>query len=160
MLAIVFILKFSFSHKFFVRQFCLFLSFFRIACSIKCIANREMWYINLNPVHVVVDSTIVSITHFVFFTYPLNCKIGCFVNSKYDSEYNRVLNMKELHRVLNISQYGWICLNRTWMYLNMSKFTIIDRVLIMYHTIHSTRSLSKSMSTYWEINIFRTQLKI
>ena len=33
----------------------------------------------------------------------------------------------------------------------MPEFTIIDRVLNMYHAIYSTRSFSKSMSTYWEI---------
>ena len=32
--------------------------------------------------------------------------------------------------------YGWICLNRTWMCLNMSEFAIIDRVLNMYCTIY------------------------
>ena len=32
-----------------------------------------------------------------------------------DSEYGRVLNMQELHRVLNMSQYSWICMSRTCM---------------------------------------------
>ena len=29
------------------------------------------------------------------------------------SKYARVLNIQELHRVLNMPQYSWICLNRT-----------------------------------------------
>ena len=33
----------------------------------------------------------------------------------------------------------------------MSEFTIIDRVLNIYHTIYSARSLYKLMSTYSEI---------
>ena len=44
---------------------------------------------------------------------------------------------------LNMWQYGWICINRMWICLNMSEFTIIDRVLNMYHIIHSVRSLYK-----------------
>ena len=40
----------------------------------------------------------------------------------HDTEYGRVLNMQKLHRVLNIAQYGWICLNRTWIRLNMSEY--------------------------------------
>ena len=76
------------------------------------------------------------------------------------SKYARVLNMQELHRVLNMPQYSWICLNRTWICLNMCEFAIIDRVLNMYHTIHSARSLYKLMSTYWEIGVFRTPSKI
>ena len=35
----------------------------------------------------------------------------------------------------------------------MSEFTIIERVLNMYHTIHSVRSLYKLMSTYCEISV-------
>ena len=68
----------------------------------------------------------------------------------------QVLNMQELHRVLNKSQYGLICLNRTWICLNMSEFIIINWVLNMSHTIHGMRLLYKLMSPYWEISIFRT----
>ena len=46
------------------------------------------------------------------------------------------------------------------IYLNMSEFSIIDRVLNMYHTIHSTRSLYKLMSTYREIDVSRTKIEI
>ena len=46
------------------------------------------------------------------------------------------------------------------MWLNMSEFTIVDRVLNIYHTIHSARPLYKLMSTYWEIGLFITLLKI
>ena len=53
-----------------------------------------------------------------------------------------------------------ICLNRTWICLNNSEFTIIDRVLNMYHTIYRVRGFYKLMSTYWEIGIFRTCSKI
>ena len=45
--------------------------------------------------------------------------------------------MQELHRVVNMPQYGWICLNMTWTCLNMSEFRII-RFLNKYHTIHDT----------------------
>ena len=74
----------------------------------------------------------------------------CISGSKYAS----VLNMKQLHRVLSMPQHGWIRLNWTRIYLKMSGFTIINRLLNMYHTIHSSRSVWKLMSTYWEI--FRT----
>ena len=39
--------------------------------------------------------------------------------------------MQELHKVLNMSQYGWRCLDRMCICLNMSEFTITDRVLNM-----------------------------
>ena len=78
------------------------------------------------------------------------------------SEYGRVLNMQPRVIILNIpnvpwqsSEYilqnGWICLKRMRIYLNMSEFTIIDKVLNNYHVIHSARSLHKLMSTYWEM---------
>ena len=69
-----------------------------------------------------------------------------------DSEYGRVLNMQELHRVLNMPQYGWIYLSRTWICLNMSGFTIMNRFLNMYHIIHCAESLYKLMSI-WEKGI-------
>ena len=77
-----------------------------------------------------------------------------------DSEYGRVLNMQELHRVLDMSQYGCVRVNRTWICLNMSEFKIIDRVLNMYHTMHGARSLYMPMCTYWETCVFRTRSKI
>ena len=82
--------------------------------------------------------------------------------SKYISgaKYARIRYMQELHRVLKKSQYGWICLNRTWICLNMSDFTIIDRVLNISHTIHSARSFYKLMSTYWEMSVFKILSKI
>ena len=48
----------------------------------------------------------------------------------------RALNMQELHRD---KQYDYICPNRTWISLNMFEFSIIARVLNMYHTIHTVR---------------------
>ena len=64
----------------------------------------------------------------------------------------------EQARVTQGSKYATIWLNRTWICLNMSEFSIIDTVLNVYHTVHSTRSLlHKSMSTYWEIAVFRTR---
>ena len=43
----------------------------------------------------------------------------------------------------------------------MSDFAIIDKVLNnMSHTMHSARSLYKLMSTYLEMDVFRTQSKI
>ena len=71
-----------------------------------------------------------------------------------NSEYGRV------KRVLNMPQCGCICLNRTWICLNMSKFMLLDRILNMYHTIYSARSLYKLISTYWEIGVLRTRSKI
>ena len=59
------------------------------------------------------------------------------------SEYARE---QELHRVLNMPQYGWICLTRTSICLNMPEFAIIDKVLNMPHTINSVKSLFKLMS--------------
>ena len=56
------------------------------------------------------------------------------------SKYASTLNMKQLHKVLNMPQYGWICLNWTWICLKMSEFTIINGLLNMYHTIHNSRS--------------------
>ena len=66
------------------------------------------------------------------------------------SAYGRVFNMRALHsildisdvlnmpgfwiwlhKVLNMPQYGWIYLNKTWICLNMSEFTIINRCLNM-----------------------------
>ena len=52
-LAKIFILKFSWSCKFFVSQFSLFLIFFQITSSLKCIANCKVWYDNSN--HVIVE---------------------------------------------------------------------------------------------------------
>ena len=77
-----------------------------------------------------------------------------------DSKYARILNMPVLYRVVNIPQYDLICLNRTGIWLNMSESTIIDRVLNMYHTIHSARPLYNLMSTYWEVGVFRNRSKI
>ena len=63
------------------------------------------------------------------------------------SLFDRVLNISwvlnmpvfwiwKLGRVLNMSQYSWICLDWTWICLKMSEF-MINRLLNMYHTIHS-----------------------
>ena len=73
-----------------------------------------------------------------------------------DSEYGRVLNMQELHGVLNMPQYDWICPSRTWICLDTSEFTITDRVLNMYYTIHST-SVNEYLLIDW---CFRTRSKI
>ena len=75
-----------------------------------------------------------------------------------DSEFDRVLNMQKLHRVLNMPRYDWICLNRTWICLNMSEVMLKDRLLNMYHIIHSARLLYKLMITYWKIGLFTTQV--
>ena len=61
---------------------------------------------------------------------------------------------------LNMPQYDWTCLNRTWTCLNMFEFTIIDRILNIYYAVHGMRSLYKLMSTYWEISGFRTWSKM
>ena len=64
--------------------------------------------------------------------------------------------MQELDRVLNMIKHGSICLSRTYICLNTSEFTIIDRILSMSNTIHSARSLYKLMSTYREMNVMNT----
>ena len=61
--------------------------------------------------------------------------------------------MQELHRALHMPKYGWICLNKTGICLNMSGSIVIN----MYCTIHSARSLYELLSTYWERGIFRTR---
>ena len=48
----------------------------------------------------------------------------CILGSKYAT----ILNMKQLHRVLSMPQYGLICLNWTWIYVKMSGFMIINRL--------------------------------
>ena len=65
-----------------------------------------------------------------------------------DPEYSRILNMRKLHRVLNMPQYGWICQNMTWICLNMSEFTKIDKVLSMSYILNSARSLYK-VNEFW-----------
>ena len=60
--------------------------------------------------------------------------------------YVRILIMQQLHRFLNMPQYGWVCLTRTWIYLSMSEFTILDRFLNMHNTIYSVGLLYKLMS--------------
>ena len=69
---------------------------------------------------------------------------------------SKYVRQQELHRVLNMPKYSWIYLNRTWICLNMSEFTIIDKVLNMSHVIHSARSLYKLMSNYWKMGESRT----
>ena len=80
--------------------------------------------------------------------------------------YARTLNMAGLWIcksctgfLVNISQCGWICLNMTWISLNMSEFTTVDRVLDV-STIPSARWVYKLMCNYWEIGVFRTWSKI
>ena len=72
------------------------------------------------------------------------------------SEYGSVLNIQRIRRVLHMPQDDWIFLNKTWICLNMSEFTIIDRALNMSNTIQSERSPYKLMSSYWKMGVFRT----
>ena len=74
--------------------------------------------------------------------------------------YVILLNMQEIHIFLNLPRHGSMCLNRKCVCLNVSQFTIIDRVLSMSNTIHSARSLYKLMSSYWELSVIRTLSKI
>ena len=57
-------------------------------------------------------------------------------------------------------QYIWICLNNAWIYLNMYVFTIIDRYPKIFYTIHNARLLYSFMSTFWQMDVFRTLTKI
>ena len=68
--------------------------------------------------------------------------------------------MQELQRVLNLPQNGWICLKRTWIYLNMTEYMSIYRVLNMSYTIDSARLLYKLMINYGEMGMLRTLSKI
>ena len=70
-----------------------------------------------------------------------------------------LLNMQKWHKIQSMPQYGWICLKRTWICMNMSIFDNRGGS-DLYHTIHSARSLCKLMSTYWEIVIFRTASRV
>ena len=54
-----------------------------------------------------------------------------------NSEFDRVLNMQEVHRVINMLQYGLKCLNKMRICLNLSEFIIRDWVLNMYHIMHN-----------------------
>ena len=51
-------------------------------------------------------------------------------NSEYPfvSEFNyiRVLNMRGLHRVLNLPEYAWIISKHAWICLNMPKYVLIS----------------------------------
>ena len=87
-----------------------------------------------------------------------------------NSEYARrcldkvlnILNM-QLHMVLNMPSSGQICQNRMWICSDMLEYVwIYDNKkaseYVSYNKKH--RSLYKLMSTYWEIGIFKTCLKI
>ena len=58
-------------------------------------------------------------------------------------------------RVSQGSKYDTVCLNM-WICLKISEFMIIDRILNTSHRTRSPRSLYNLMSTYWEIDVFRT----
>ena len=60
------------------------------------------------------------------------------------SEYARIIQGSKCQ---DMAEYVWVYNNRQG-----SEYTS--------YTIHSTRSLYKLMSTYWKIDIFRTQSKI
>ena len=47
-----------------------------------------------------------------------------------DSKYARVLNMPRLHRILNVLEYTWICLNDDRIYVN-----ILDYLLIYFENV-------------------------
>ena len=74
-----------------------------------------------------------------------------------DCKYGRVLNMQQLHRVLNTLQYVWIRLNKAWIWLNISGCLIADRVLNMYNAVRRARSFYELMNrcwkTKWHINM-------
>ena len=74
-------------------------------------------------------------------------------SSKYisDFEYTSVLNLKQVHRVLNLPEHGWLCLNWTWIRLKMSEFTIINSTLNIWHTIHSAEYLLRDIQNRWKI---------
>ena len=66
--------------------------------------------------------------------------------------------MQELHRVLNMPQYGWIYLNRTWICLNMSGFTIIEFTLQVHEYLlrdGHIQKLVKDLIIYVAFDYFR-----
>ena len=101
--------------------------------------------LNTRALHGVLNMPRYTLTNFQYASITRHSEYARIYFHKLRS---RVLNMSgfwiwqgsEYARVLNIRQYGWICLSRTLICLNMSEFTIIDRVLNIYHTIHSARS--------------------
>ena len=66
--------------------------------------------------------------------------ISWFLNMT-NSEYERIPNVQELLKGLNMPQCDWRYLNRTWIYLKMSEYSIIEKIPNIYHAIHSARSL-------------------
>ena len=76
------------------------------------------------------------------------------------SKYARIRNMAGFWICKSYTGFYtaiWLTMSeRTWICLNMSEFTIIDRPLNMYHTIHSGEvTLQVIMSAYWEMGGFR-----
>ena len=67
---------------------------------------------------------------------------------------SRVLNMQELHRILIVPQYGWICLNRTSICLKY--VWIVDNRLVSEYVSYNTQREATLHSTYWEMGVFRT----
>ena len=74
--------------------------------------------------------------------------------ARVSTEYDRVLNIKELHRVLNMPQCGWICLSGRLVCLKMSEFKINIWVCIMQYKArgHSARWWVL-IERFWEIRI-------
>ena len=90
------------------------------------------------------------------------------------SEYARFLRMRVLHKVLNMSEFGWIMpfgrvLNippqYDWIALNMTEYAGIylknqhreyARILNVSDSVHSIRSLYKLLSSYRDTDVFRT----
>ena len=88
--------------------------------------------------------------------YAWMCQYKHYYKYALGPKYAEILNMakfwisQELHRVLNMLQYFWMCLNKAWIYLNMSAFTITDRVLNMYDAVHRVRTFYWLMNICWE----------
>ena len=60
-----------------------------------------------------------------------------------DSKYTKVLIMPLLHRILNMLEYVWICLNNAKLYLNIS---IVWMILFTFRTLHC---FSRTYSMLW-----------
>ena len=109
------------------------------------VAEFPIWIWHMKPYD------IWHMTYAFWIWHNMPCQSSVFVLG---SKYRGIFSMAGFwicRKTLNIPQNGCICRNKTWICLDMSEFTIIDKILNMYQEIHCVRLLYKSMSTYWEI---------
>ena len=101
-------------------------------------------------------------TGFWIYLEPWKRQSSKFASLTQRFKYARVWLDRVLNTTLVLDMSGfWIWQGSEYGTVTQcSKFTMIDRVLNMYHTIHSARSFCKLMSTYWEMGVLRAISKI